>query len=235
VRRPLNFLSIETSTDACSAAISVGSLSSKGKVYQQVEIKARIHTQVILPMIDAVLTDAKLSLSELDAIVFGQGPGSFTGLRIASSIVQGLSFASNLPVVAISSLMGSAHRGMTEKPNFKRIAVAVDARMGEIYFASYQVRNKKLECLVEDRLLKPEDVELHGEEPWLVLGNGWDVYHEALSLRFASQIGESISNCYPLAEDVLVLAEAKYEKGLTVQAMDAQPVYLRGEEAWGKC
>lgn len=148
-------LAIDTSTEACSAALLCGN-----KIYNRFIIAARQHTKFILPMISEVLTEAQLELSELDAIAFGCGPGSFTGVRLAASVTQGIAFAKNLPVVKISSLRALAQEIFVESEK-ERVLIAQDARMQEIYLGEYQVDAAGImQAVMPDRLLASNGYEI---------------------------------------------------------------------------
>src|SRR5437868_5852357 len=121
---PYKILAVDTSTDACSAALSMNNI-----LFERFSVAARSHTHLILPMIDSLLSEAQTSLQELDAFAFGAGPGSFTGLRIASAIIQGLSFGSQKPVIPISTLRSLAQAAYREF-KVKQVFAWLDARLG---------------------------------------------------------------------------------------------------------
>jgi tRNA threonylcarbamoyladenosine biosynthesis protein TsaB len=129
----MKLLALDTATEACSAAVWVD-----GTVLERYELAPRRHAALILPMIEAVLAEANLSPLQLDAIAFGRGPGAFTGVRIAVGIAQGIAFAADLPVIPISTLAALA-LGAAQETGYSRIAAALDARMGEVYWGVYAV------------------------------------------------------------------------------------------------
>ena len=139
----MKLLAIDTATEACSAALYID-----GNILEKYEVAPRQHAELILPMIDALLAEAELELASLDGLAFGRGPGAFTGVRIATGIVQGLAFASDLPVVPVSTLAAMA-QGAANQSN--TILSAIDARMGEIYWAIFTVG--------DDGLVKPQSDE----------------------------------------------------------------------------
>ena len=128
----MRILAIDTATEACSAA-----LWNDGAQSAHFEICPREHTQRILPLVQEVLTESGTTLSELDALAFGRGPGSFTGVRIGIGIAQGLALGAELPMIGVSTLATMA-QGAWRKTGATRVLAAIDARMGEVYWAEYQ-------------------------------------------------------------------------------------------------
>ena len=126
----MNILAIETGTDACTCA-----LLHTGEIIALDAVAPRQHAELLLQMIDSVLEDVGVGLGSLDAIAFGRGPGSFTGLRIACAVAQGLAFGANRPLVAVSTLQTVA-TGMHRTTGAHRVLVAFDARMGEVYWGA---------------------------------------------------------------------------------------------------
>lgn len=219
-------LAIETSSDACSAALIVGEC-----VNEIFEIAPQKHTQFILPMVNKLLADAKLKLSQLDAIAFGCGPGSFTGIRLAASIVQGLAFGANLPVVPISTLHAMAQAAFTEL-KAENVLVALDARMGEIYWGAYRLNDSRkfMEPMIKDRIGSAISVELpESYHQWIGVGSGWDIYGDILRER--CKILNVKNGVYPRANEVAKLGVRGFLQGLAVSPQLALPVYLRDEVA----
>ena len=137
-------LAIETSTPACSAALSID-----GVVIERYALAPRQHAVLILPMIESLLLEAGISVAQLDALAFGRGPGSFTGVRIAASVIQGIAFAADLPVLPVSTLATLALGGMriTDKT---QVMAALDARKSEIYWGCYTAAEDGAVVLHED-------------------------------------------------------------------------------------
>ena len=222
----MKLLAIETSGSACSVA-----LLNENKVTAQQQIAPMQQTKLILPMIQAVLADANLDLSQLDAIAYGCGPGSFTGIRIASSVAKGLAFAVDKPVIEVSSLAILAQAAYLEQ-KWEQICVALDARMNQIYWAMYTLDQTSQMALLgtEQVCLVTElkiPAELRTKGVWYGIGDAWDKYPEKLveQIRFMPQSIKASQQ--PLGEAVLQLARVKFNHGECMTAGNAAPVYLR--------
>lgn len=214
----MKLLALDTATEACSAAVW-----AEGVVWERYELAPRRHAALILPMLEAVLTEAGLTLHQLDAIAVGRGPGAFTGVRIAISIAQGLAFAADLPVVPISTLAALALNAARETGQ-TRIATALDARMGEVYWGTWEAADETVELLGEERVCAPALVNA-APGVWLGVGSGWSVFAEALSQRL--MVSNWLDERYPRAGDVARLAAHPTYRGKWVSAECALPVYLR--------
>lgn len=214
-------LAIETSTDACSAAV----LASDGKIFSRFLVAPRQHARLILPMIQEVLTEANLTLKDLTAIAFGCGPGSFTGLRVACGTAQGLAFGADLPVIAVSSLQILA-QGIYEENAVEKALVGIDAKMQEIYFGAYQLgANDLMQPEIPDSLCTPDKLPITSGNDWIGVGDAWKEY----ITQFAT-----VPYFYPKACHALKLARSYYQSGKILSANQAKPIYLRGEKAWQK-
>lgn len=222
----MNILVIDTATEACSVALELD-----GKVYSRFEICPQQHSQRILPMIDEVLSAAGISLDALDYLGFGRGPGSFTGVRIATGILQGLALGTGLKVVGISTLATMAQQALMQNPNLTHIYSAIDARMSEVYFAHYQVTNGLVTLIDEEWVLPPESTLSLIKEQGAGVGTGWQAYTELNPQGLTTEL-ESV--LYPNAEYILPLAKQAIQKGLAVEVEDIQPVYLRDKVTWKK-
>lgn len=226
----MRILAIDTATEACSVA-----LWNDGTLSAQFELCPREHTQRILPMVQDILAAGGTTLTELNALAYGRGPGSFTGVRIGIGIAQGLALGANLPMIGVSTLATMA-QGAWRKTGAGRVLAAIDARMGEVYWAEYR-RDENGIWHGEDTeaVLKPEQVterlqQLSGE--WVTVGTGWPAWPElgkesGLTLRD----GEVL---LPAAEDMLPIACQMLTEGRTVAVEHAEPVYLRNNVAWKK-
>lgn len=216
----MKLLALDTATEACSAAVWVD-----GAVLERYELAPRLHATLILPMIAAVLAEAGLSATQLDAIAFGCGPGAFTGVRIAVGVAQGIAFAADLPVAPISTLASLAI-GAARETGHSRIAVALDARMSEVYWGIYTVAGEDVERIGEERVCPPETVIAPVGE-WFGVGSGWAVYAATLGQRL--QLDGWQGDRYPRASNTAHLAAAPSRRSHWVSAEQALPVYLRNE------
>jgi tRNA threonylcarbamoyladenosine biosynthesis protein TsaB len=225
-QRTLKILALDTATEACSAALSVAD-----EVQERFVIAPRGHAGLILPMVDALLAEAGLAPNQLDAIAFGRGPGSFTGIRIGTGVVQGIAFGADLPVVPISSLAALA-QGAAVEMGTEQLLVALDARMGEVYWGAYRMDTQGLVRLDgQECVVPPTQVPLPPEEDWNGAGSGWGVYAEILRIRLRDKLARWEAEHYPHARDVARLGEAGLVKGQAVSAEQALPVYLRDRVA----
>jgi tRNA threonylcarbamoyladenosine biosynthesis protein TsaB len=220
----LKLLALDTSTEYCSAALSIdGNLAVR-------EVKAgQRHSELLLGMIDDLLKSHGLPVRELDGIAYGEGPGSFTGLRIACGVVQGLAFGAGVRVLGIGTLLA-----MAEGSGAERVVCGVDARVHEIYHAAYvRVRGElgRWRAVHAPSVCAPAVVPpLDGEE-WFACGSGFAVYQDVLTQRYAGQLAQIAPELYPHARDILTLAAPRFESGEGVMAEHAVPVYLREKVA----
>ncbi|AOM39897.1 tRNA (adenosine(37)-N6)-threonylcarbamoyltransferase complex dimerization subunit type 1 TsaB [Xenorhabdus hominickii] len=222
-------LAIDTATEACSVA-----LWNEGAVEAQFEISPREHTQRILPMVQNVLSKGSVSLQQLNALAFGRGPGSFTGVRIGVGIAQGLALGAELPLLGVSSLKTMA-QGAFRLKEATNVLVAIDARMGEVYWGQYSRNSQGVWQGDEtESVLKPEQAQaimssLSGE--WVIAGTGWEAYPQLLESHL-SLVTSDIT--LPYAEDMLPLAVQMWNAGEATTVENAEPVYLRNEVTWKK-
>jgi tRNA threonylcarbamoyladenosine biosynthesis protein TsaB len=222
----MKLLAIETATEACSAALYID-----GAISERYEVAPRQHAELILSMMEQLLAEAELKSSQLDALAFGRGPGSFTGVRIATGVIQGVAFGLELPVVPVSTLAALA-QGYYRTTGARRILPAFDARMQEIYWAAYEVSDNNLATLVgAEQVAAPESVQLPEGEGWCGVGTGWSAYSEILVQRMDGRLSAVECDLYCHAQDVAQLAVRGYEAGEVVSAELALPVYLRNQVA----
>ncbi|MCG8449805.1 MAG: tRNA (adenosine(37)-N6)-threonylcarbamoyltransferase complex dimerization subunit type 1 TsaB, partial [Pirellulales bacterium] len=218
----MKLLAIDTATEACSASLSDGDT-----IRTQYQLAPRKHAELILPMVRTLLDEAGLELQGLDAIAFGQGPGAFTGVRIAAGVVQGLAFASGKPVVPVSSLAAMAQAAAAEH---EFIFSAFDARMEEIYYGFYRTGADGLVRPVgEEGVVSPSTIRLPMEANWFGLGSGFRTYPEILQSEFGDHLRGFSDDVYPCSEHIVPLAIDMYDKGMSVEAAQAHPVYLRNQ------
>ncbi|WP_162518409.1 tRNA (adenosine(37)-N6)-threonylcarbamoyltransferase complex dimerization subunit type 1 TsaB [Aeromonas veronii] len=225
----LKILAVDTATEACSAALLVGD-----KLFSRWEEAPRDHTRKILPMVQAVLEDAGISLSDLDAIAFGRGPGSFTGVRIGISVAQGLAFGAGVPLIGISTLAAMA-QGAYRRDGAQQVLTAIDARMNEVYFGRYELIDGRMQLVGDEVVSDPVAlVDARGKLAGRVtcVGTGFETYGETLS-GLADELAESQVR-FPAAEDMLPLARAAWLAGEAVPVEQATPVYLRDKVTWKK-
>ncbi|HEJ9056339.1 tRNA (adenosine(37)-N6)-threonylcarbamoyltransferase complex dimerization subunit type 1 TsaB [Serratia fonticola] len=223
-------LAIDTATEACSVAIW-----NQGEVHALFELCPREHTQRILPLVQQVLAESGSSLSQLDALAFGRGPGSFTGVRIGIGIAQGLALGAELPMLGISTLQTMA-QGAWRITGAQRVLAAIDARMGEVYWGQFerQLDGQWLESAGEAVLSPQQALERaqHLQGDWAHVGTGWQTYPDLVA-------GSSLNvtdgkMLLPQAEDMLPLALQAWQQGLAVNVENAEPTYLRNEVTWKK-
>lgn len=219
-----NILAIDTVSDACSVAVCV-----QGEIASRVVHEPRAHGRLILAMVDDVLTELGTRLSALDAVAFGRGPGAFTGVRIGASVIQGLAYAVDLPVVPVSSLAALAH-GMTSGDKGLVLA-AFDARMGEVYWGAYDVLgNGQTRLLGAEQVATPDSVFIP-EGDCMGAGSGWATYRAELSAHLGERLVAVDDSLMPVATDVLAIAQVQFEQQGGVAAEQALPVYLRNNVA----
>ncbi|MGX5173946.1 tRNA (adenosine(37)-N6)-threonylcarbamoyltransferase complex dimerization subunit type 1 TsaB [Aliikangiella sp. IMCC44653] len=237
-----NILCIDASTEACSAA-----LLTDNEQFSRYQVVPRQHAQLLLPFVDDVLTQAGLTLKQLDAIACHVGPGAFTGIRIGVSVAQGLAFGANIPTIAISSLASMANSVMAQSGECQLVLAAIDARMGEIYFGIYLQSNHGLATLLGDEIVvAPNQLDLEAKLADLdfnlgsakLVGSGWQAYPEALKQQ-THALGidwETALVCdqFPNAKYSLALAQEAFNSGLVSEPEALQPVYLRNNVAHKK-
>lgn len=212
----MNLLALDTCTEVCSV-----SLSSENKKINRFVKGVEKSSGLILPLCDEVLEEANMSPSELDGIVYTRGPGAFTGVRICIGVVQGISFSNNIPTLGFSTLEVLGY-GASKKYNSSKVAVAIDARMGEVYWGYYE--NNKLH---NESLRNPKEVDELGND-FIGVGTGWGAYTE---LAKCSGIDNFEADFYPQANNLIDLAFISIDKGVKMNFDTAMPVYLRDNVA----
>ncbi|MGR9087565.1 MAG: tRNA (adenosine(37)-N6)-threonylcarbamoyltransferase complex dimerization subunit type 1 TsaB [Gammaproteobacteria bacterium] len=230
----MKLLAVETATEACSAALFID-----GTVLERYQKTQRDHTRLIMPMLDSLMAEAGLTPFDLDALAFGQGPGSFTGVRIATGIIHGIALGSGLPVVPVSTLAALAQDFFDrnedkahEEPGLeKMVFTAMDARMGEIYWAVYRRSEEGYaELLGLETVASADTVEFPDTEG-IGIGTGWGVYHRQLMARMMDQVAYYEAEHLPRARSIARLGAYGFERGLAVDVEQAMPVYLRDKVA----
>lgn len=219
----MKLLAIDTSTECASVALIANGIISSSQQTAQ-----RQHAQLLLPMIDQLLVDAGIGLNQLDGIVFGRGPGSFTGLRISCSVAKGLAYAHDLPLFPASSLLAIAneafHREVISGAILSEhgVLAMIDARMNQIYWAYFHTESGD----IDERVSNVSDITIDGNIPLLLAGVGYDSYREQLPVAILSRIVGEI-DCYPTATAMLRLALSG--KLQAISAAEALPVYIRNQ------
>jgi tRNA threonylcarbamoyladenosine biosynthesis protein TsaB len=231
----MKLLAIDTSTEACSVALWID-----GEVRECFEIAPRRHTELVLPWADELLAQAGLAKSQLDAIAVGRGPGAFTGVRLAVALAQGMALALDIPVVPVSTLAtlamqvhfspspALAGEGWGEGAG---ILVAIDARMGEIYFGAFRRDSNDVHSLCNEWIATADDPQLSIAGDWHGFGTGFT----AADGRLIATLGAALKSCDPMAlphaADVARLAALAFARGEAIAADQLEPAYLRDKVA----
>jgi tRNA threonylcarbamoyladenosine biosynthesis protein TsaB len=217
----LKLLALETSSEWCSAAVW-----RDGELLAREELAGTSHSELILPMVDALLREAGEQLTALDAVAFGAGPGSFTGLRIACGVAQGLAFAADVPVVGVGTLMAVA-----QATGGERVVSCLDARMGEIYCAAFERGGGQWRTVHAPQLCTPVAAPEVEGDGWVGAGGGFAVHGIALAQRYAGRMSAVQPAVHPDARHIAALAADMVRAGLALPADEARPVYLRDRVA----
>ena len=216
-------LALDTSSLACTVALKVDD-----KLFERHEEQAREHTRLLMPMIRSSLEAAGISLADLDAIVLGNGPGSFIGLRIAASVAQGLAHGAGLTIIPVSSLAAIAAE-VFDRSDASQVAVAQDAHMNEVYLGLYERGDDDLPVLLSGERLQGQGIieELSGSDAKFVFaGQGWQRYPGLAAANKAGFAAES-DVLFPRAAYLLALAEQLP----ALEPKDLQPAYMRKKVA----
>jgi len=217
-------LALDTSTDACSCAVFID-----GELHERFAVMPRQHAKELLPMVQTLLADVNLSFSQLDAIAFGRGPGSFTGLRIAAGVTQGLAFASKLPVVPVSTLSALALQA-GKAAEGRSILSVIDARIDEVYWGWYDIENGLPQLRGEEHLSAPEVLTLadNATDAILAVGSGL-AFVERFPETLRARIDVSLSDEHPRAGAIARIGAALFAQGVRIAAQDVEPLYLRDQ------
>ncbi len=232
----LNLLALDTSTEHCSVA-----LQANGQLYLRAAVTPREHSQKILGFVDDVLREAGISLQQLDGLVSGVGPGSFTGVRIGVSVAQGLAFSCDLPVYPVDTLQALAQQVIRMDGSADTVISAIDARMDEVYLATFKNRNGLAEQVNAAQMAPLTEL---SQQPWWAhlvnnaqklqgAGTGWAAYASQLDPQ--QQVSVCEAALLPHAQDMLHIARVAIADGANgVSAAELQPLYVRNEVAWKK-
>ncbi|KRG43384.1 tRNA threonylcarbamoyladenosine biosynthesis protein TsaB [Stenotrophomonas pictorum JCM 9942] len=221
----MKLLAFETATEACSVALHVD-----GRVLERFEVAPRRHAELSLPWAEQLLAEAGLVRSQLDGIALSRGPGAFTGVRLAIAIAQGIALALDRPLLPVSTLQTLALRAPHTAP---RVLACIDARMGELYSASY-LRDAAGDLVLQEheRLLAPDAVDVPGEaSDWAGVGSGFAAGEGVLASRLQSRLALVDAQALPRAADVLQIAVPMMARGEGIAPELVQPAYLRDNVA----
>jgi len=218
----MKLLAFETATEACSVAVWID-----GEVIERFEIAPRRHAELALPWADAVLAEAGIAKSAIDAIAVGRGPGAFTGVRLAIAVAQGVALALDRPIVPVSTLAALALQG-----GAPRVLAAIDARMGEVYAAAFRCENGDAVLRDAERVVAPDRVVLPDDaDDWVGVGTGFGAVDGALATTLGARFARIDAAALPHAADVARLAAHAFARGEGVAPERAEPAYLRDNVA----
>ncbi len=220
----MKILALDTATEACSAALLVD-----GEITDRHVVAPRRHNELILPMIDELLSASGVRLKQLDYLAFGRGPGAFTGVRIAAGVVQGLALSQDIPVYGVSDLAALALQA-GKKHGWKKVLVLMDARMQEVYQGSYRVSaaQNRVELLGHESVDDPTAVKVPEKTGWYGAGSGFSAYAAELGGVRKKLAGED-AGCLPRATEIALLAVALVGHQEPLRPEQALPVYLRDQ------
>ncbi|MBI1174573.1 MAG: tRNA (adenosine(37)-N6)-threonylcarbamoyltransferase complex dimerization subunit type 1 TsaB [Sideroxydans sp.] len=217
----MRVLAVETSTEYCSVA-----LWQEGMVLDRCERVGQKHSEVLMAMLDDMLREAGVKLAGMTGIAFGAGPGSFTGVRIACGVAQGLALGADLPVLGVCTLQALAQASGRDK-----VVAALDARMAEVYHAAYERRDGAWFAVSEPSLCLPQDAPLVAGGGWFGAGSGFVAHGAQLRERYAANIVDIDEQVVPQAVAIAQLAAAQFAAGRGMDAAEALPLYLRDKVA----
>jgi tRNA threonylcarbamoyladenosine biosynthesis protein TsaB len=217
----LKILALETSAEYCSVSLRIGD-----KMTSADELAGQKHSELLLPMIDALLDAACLRAHDLDAVAFGAGPGSFTGLRIGCGVVQGLAFAADCLVVPVGSL-----EALAEATDGQRVVVCTDARMGQIYHGAFERNEQMWKVILPPSLCDPDRLPELSGTGWIGCGSGFERYRETLVAQYQPQHVAVKTGVVARAREIALLGAKYLFAGLGVPCTEAVPVYVRDKVA----
>lgn len=217
----MKLLSIDTSTEQATVALAVNN-----EIYSEEQGSMRQHAQLLLPMIERLLAQAGLSINQLNAIVFGRGPGSFTGLRIACSVAKGLAYAHDLPLYPVSGLAAIAYEATQQSTSSVNVLSMIDARMHQVYWSYFAA-----DCFdVSEQVTSAAEILLPSASPFILAGVGFDSYVSHLPETIRSQITKQ-QHIFPNAKTMIRLVQSGLVKAES--AVEALPVYIRDKVTQG--
>jgi tRNA threonylcarbamoyladenosine biosynthesis protein TsaB len=216
----MNLLAVETSTELCSVALVRGT-----DLFAEEVLAENRHSDLLVPMLKRILAQGGLAPRDLDAFAFGQGPGSFTGLRIACGVVQGMAYAAGRPVIAVPTLLALA-----EQSGEGRVVAALDARMGEAYLAAYARNADDWDEVISPQLCAPQELPPLPGARWTATGSGFD-RHAWLRDAYRESVERRVEGDLPRARAIARIAARRFARGAGVPAELAAPLYLRDKVA----
>lgn len=216
----MKLLGFDSSTEFLSVAV----LADESIHYRQM-MAGQSHSLKLMPMIHETMLEAGIMLADLDGLCYGSGPGSFTGLRIACGVAQGLALGADLRLAPVSTLLSLA-----EAAGAERVVSALDARMGEVYLAAYERVNGQWLPQVNPGLFAPSALPALPGGDWIAIGSGFDNY-PVLGETYASQLGGFLPGRFPDAREVILLGREQLMRGEGIDAAEAAPVYIRNKVA----
>ena len=218
----MNIIAFDTSTEYCSLALWLDN-----KLQHKAIHAGQRHSELLLPMLQEILVENNLGLNQLDGFAFGAGPGSFTGLRIACGVAQGLAYATERPVTGIGTL-----KALAQRVNNNKVVIALDARMGEIYHAAYEKKDADVwETTSEATVCLPNHAPSLTGNGWIGCGSGFDLYHKELSEHYSGQVDHIYHGLYPHAREIAQLAARQFSNASVVDPAYATPIYVRNKVA----
>lgn len=230
----MKILAIDTATEACSAA-----LLWNDAVLTREQVAPQAHTRLILPMVNELLVEAGATLSGLDAIAFGRGPGSFTGVRIGIGAAQGLAYGAGVPLIGVSTLQMLA-QGAYRRTQVEKAVAAIDARMNEIYIGAFMLRDGLMQAVTEEAVILPEQAGDYLAQSaatvvgGIAVGTGFTAYTELAAGLGLLPAATTQEGNLPWAQDMLPQAVAAFRAGDYCEPALATPVYLRDKVTWKK-
>ncbi|HWI15749.1 MAG TPA: tRNA (adenosine(37)-N6)-threonylcarbamoyltransferase complex dimerization subunit type 1 TsaB [Burkholderiales bacterium] len=217
----MKILALDTSTEYCSTAVW-----RDGAVVERDVHAGQSHSELLLGMVHDVLSESGLAAEDLDAVAYGAGPGTFTGLRIGCGVAQGLAYGAGCPVIGIGTLLALATGS-----GVPRAVCCIDARMQQVYYAVYEREDSGWKTVHEPALYEPAGVPAIEGDGWTGLGSGFIGYRDALAQRYGGQLARIVPEAHPRARDIAQLAVAAYMNGEAVPPDEAAPWYIRDKVA----
>ncbi|WP_410498824.1 tRNA (adenosine(37)-N6)-threonylcarbamoyltransferase complex dimerization subunit type 1 TsaB [Chitinibacter sp. S2-10] len=220
------YLAIDTSSEQLSLAITNDSDTLGSNIVAREWHVGQKHAELTLPYLRQLLDDHQLTMCDIEGVAYPCGPGSFTGLRIACGITQGLAYAQNIPTMGISTL-----EALAEACGAIRAYVCIDARMNQVYCAAFERDGQTWKIVHDAQVCNPEDVPQPEGKDWFGIGTGFSSYADALKERIGSHLSQIDANRQPHAREILQLALPRFAAGLGKPAEEANLVYLRDKVA----